>query len=139
LPGGIRKVFIRMLENRTAETGVENTFTNDLRNEFIRYDKVGDQETADAILSGVIETMGISTVSRRGTQTSLERRVTFSVALTLKRVDNGKVIWGRSLSAGETYDVSSDKLATEENKRRAVIVLSEDFAESVYNSLTGDF
>ncbi len=138
LPAGMKAVFIKVLENRTSETGVENTFTDDLRYEFIRFDKAAEQKTADAVLAGVIESMSVETVSRRGTQTSLERRVSFSVALTLKNRD-GKAVWARNISSDETYEVSSDKLATEENRRKAIVALSKNLAEAVYNSLTGDF
>jgi outer membrane lipopolysaccharide assembly protein LptE/RlpB len=138
LPAGLKTVFIQVLENRTSETGVENTFTADLRYEFIRNNKIAEQETADSVLSGVIESMSVETVSRRGTQTSLERRASFTVALKLKNRD-GKAIWARNISADETYTVSSDKLTTEGNRRKAIVELSKHLAEGVYNSLTGDF
>ena len=36
LPAGVESIFIEVLENRTAETGIENTFTNELIYEFTR-------------------------------------------------------------------------------------------------------
>jgi len=141
LPEGIRKISVTVLENRTGETGFENVMTNDLIYEFTRSRKasVTDREVADAVLSGVIQSMRDDTVSRKTEQTALERRVTISVNLRLVDTD-GKVLWAvKGLSANETYDVESDKLATEQNKRIALAKLSKRFAEKVFSSMTDDF
>jgi len=80
-----------------------------------------------------------NTVSRETEQTAIERRVTISVDLRL--VDTGgEILWAvKGLSANETYDVESDKLATEQNKRIALVKLSNRFAEKVFSSMTDDF
>jgi hypothetical protein len=83
--------------------------------------------------------MRIETISRRGTHSSLERRVTVTVDLKLTGPDS-RVIWSASgVSANEAYDVMPDKLATEQNRRNAISVLSKRLAERVYNRITGDF
>jgi len=141
LPEGIRKISVTILENRTQETGLENVVTNDLIYEFTRSGKakVTDREQADAILSGVIRSMRTATVTHRGEQTALERRVTISVDLKLTD-QAGQVLWAvKGLSANETYVVESDKLDTEENKREAIAALSKRMAEKVFNRMTGDF
>jgi len=139
LPSGIKTVCVTMLTNRTSETGVENTFTNDLIYEFTRNGKIASIDKADALLSGVVKSMSIETISRSGAQTSIERRVT--ITLDLKLTDNdGRIIWSvKGVSGNEAYDVASDKLSTEQNRRNAISTLSERLAEKVYNSLTEDF
>jgi outer membrane lipopolysaccharide assembly protein LptE/RlpB len=140
-PAGIKSVSIPILENRTSETGMENIITNDLIYEVTRDKKVAltSRSEADALLSGVIKSMSIETISRRGTHSPLERRVTVTVDLKLT-VPDGRVIWSASgVSANEAYDVMSDKLATEQNRRNAISVLSKRLAEKVYNRITGDF
>ena len=140
-PAGIKSVRISILENRTSETGMENIITNDLIYEVTRDKKVAltSMDKADALLSGVIKSMSIETISRRGTHSSLERRVTVTVDLKLTGPD-GRVIWSaRGVSANEAYDVMSDKLATEQNRRDAISVLSKRLAEKVYNRITADF
>lgn len=139
LPSGIKTVCVTMLTNRTSETGVENTFTNDLIYEFTRNGKIASIDKADALLSGVVKSMSIKTISRSGAQTSIERRVT--ITLDLKLTDNdGRIIWSvKGVSGNEAYDVASDKLSTEQNRRSAISTLSERLAEKVYNSLTEDF
>ena len=139
LPSGIKSVCVTILENRTSEIGVENTFTNDLIYEFTRNGKFAGIDKADALLSGVVKSMSIETISHSGAHTSIERRVRFT--LDLKLTDNdGRVIWSaKGVSDNEAYDVASDKLTTEQNRSKAISTLSERLAEKVYNSLTEDF
>jgi outer membrane lipopolysaccharide assembly protein LptE/RlpB len=140
LPGGIKSVAITVLENRTVETGAENIFTNALIYEFTRSGQatVTDVANADAVLSGIIERLSITTASRTGTLSVLERRITAYVALKLKNQD-GEVIWAAtSITADETYEVA-DMATIEQNKREAIVRLSERLAEVAYNQMTEDF
>ncbi len=141
MPEGIKSLSIKMLKNRTSETGAENIFTNDLIYEITSFGKVvlTKEDSADGILSGVIESMRVDAISHRDSYTSLERRVI--VTLSLKLTDQtGRVIWSaKDFSVSEDYIVSSDKQATERNRREAIKALSKRFAEKVYNRLTDDF
>jgi len=140
-PAGITSVSINMFENRTAETGVENVFTNDLIYEVTRDKKVAltSTNTADAILVGVIASMRTDTITHKGAYTSLERRVAVSVDLKMED-RNGRVIWtAKGVSANEVYDVASDKQTTEQNRRTAISTLSKRLAETIYHRLTEDF
>ncbi len=141
MPEGIKSLSIKMLKNRTSETGAENIFTNDLIYEITSFGKVvlTKEDSADGILSGVIESMRVDAISHRDSYTSLERRVI--VTLSLKLTDQtGRVIWSaKDFSVSEDYIVSSDKQTTERNRREAIKTLSKRFAEKVYNRLTDDF
>jgi hypothetical protein len=143
LPSNVKSIFIKVLENRTGETGVENVFTNDLIYEFARDNKVvlTSSNKADAILTGVIKYMRISTISRKGSHTPIERRV--QVAVDLKLTDpDGIVIWSaKGVSTNEAYavDPNNNKHVTEQNRRVAIAALSKRLAEKVYNDLTSDF
>lgn len=148
LPAGAGTVFVRMFENRTSETGLENIFTNDLIYEFIRSKKFANREKAEAVLSGVIRSMSVETISHGSTtHTSLERRVRVTVDVKLTAFDKnaiensgGRVIWSRKgISENEAYDVDDDKLVTEQNRKKALSTLSQRLAETVYNRLTEDF
>jgi len=141
LPEGIKSVSIKILKNRTSETGAENIFTNDLIYEITNRGKVvlTKEGNADGILTGVIKSMRVHAISRRDSYSSLERRVIFT--LNLKLTDpTGRVIWSaKDLSANEDYIVSSDKQTTESNRRKAITTLSKRLAEKVYNRLTDNF
>ena len=140
-PGNVHRLFVDMLENRTAETGIENTFTNDLIYEITRRKKVvlTGADRAEAVLSGTIKALTIETISHRGTMTSLERRVTVTVDLGLVKPD-GETVWSaRNVAENEEYAVSADKSTTEQNRRNAILALSKRLAENIYRRLTEDF
>jgi len=141
LPGGIQTIAIEIFQNRTPETGLENTITNDLIYEFTRKGRSvkKNSKEADAVLTGVIVSERITTISRQAQQSALARRVEIIVNLKLTGLDGG-VKWSRSgVSAFEDYNVATDKQANEISKRRAIETLSKRLAEKVYNRLTEDF
>ena len=139
LPAGIKRVFISVLDNRTAETGLENSITGDLRYEFIRNNRNANSDEAGAVLSGTVKSLRVETISRSGLHSSLERRVTVSVDLKLTD-RNGRVVWSvDGLADSESYRVESDDQATNVNKRAAVSALSKRLAENIYYRLTEDF
>ena len=141
LPEGIQTIAIEIFENRTPETGLENTITNALIYEFTRKGRSVQKNSkeADAILTGVIESERITTISRQAQQSPLARRVEIIVNLKLTG-SGGGVKWSASgVSEFEEYDVATDKQATETNKRQAIETLSKKLAEKVHNRLTDDF
>jgi outer membrane lipopolysaccharide assembly protein LptE/RlpB len=140
-PAGVRTIAVSVLENRTAESGIETVFTNDLVYEFTRSKvlRVADGNTADAVLSGTVVSLKVDTISHTASYQSEERRVTVRLALALKRAD-GEFIWSDPrLLDREAYKVSPDKLTTERNRRMAIEVLSERLAEKVHNRILEDF
>jgi outer membrane lipopolysaccharide assembly protein LptE/RlpB len=141
LPGGIQTIAIEIFENRTPETGLENTITNGLIYEFTRKGRKVQKNSkmADAILTGVIGSERITTISRQAQQSPLERRVVITVNLKLTGSD-GEVKWSATgVSEFQEYNVASDKEATETNKRRAIETLSKKLAEKIHNRLTDNF
>ena len=141
LPAGVQTIYIAVFENRTGEVGLENSLTNEVISEFVlkRKNSLRDINGAESILHGTIRSIRDETISRSGTNTPLERRVTVSVALLLKDRD-GKTLWSAgNVSANEAYDVNTDKQVTEENRRQALDVLFRRLAETIYNRLMEDF
>lgn len=142
LPGGVETVSIPLLTNRTSETGLETVMTNALIVQMNRRQggSVLDAEKAQAALSGTIDTLGHDTLARRGTHTSLERRVYVVVSLMLTR-KNGEQLWkGNGLRAEQAYVViDGDPISTDANRRRAIGQLAERLAETVVRRLTDDF
>ena len=141
LPSGITSISIEMFKNRTAETGVETIITNDLIYEFTRHEQVvlTGSDKADAILTGVVQSIGERTISHRGEYTSNERRVILKLDLQLKDKSGG-VIWSaKDVSDNEAYKVLPNKQATERNKKVAIQRLSKRLSETIFNRLTADF
>ncbi|MBN1931945.1 MAG: hypothetical protein JW786_10105 [Desulfobacterales bacterium] len=141
LPFDIKSICITVFENRTSETGLENIFTNDLAYEFTCSNQVAlaTKEKADTFLTGVIESIQIESISHRRKLSAIERRV--KVILSLSLSDRaGNLIWSlKRISANETYEVASNKLTTEQNRKIALSTLSKKTAERVFDRLTENF
>jgi outer membrane lipopolysaccharide assembly protein LptE/RlpB len=141
LPSGIKRIHVAMLENHSADTGVENVLTNDLIYEFVRSGDavVSDRESADAVLTGKIVSISSGAIAHTTTDVSSQRRVTVRVDLQL--IDShGEVVWQRDgFSAEEAYEVAVNKLDTEQNRKDAIGILSKRLAEKIYGGLTEDF
>jgi len=141
LPEGVQKVSVAIFKNNTAETGLENTFTNDLIYEFIRSGRTvfPDRENADAVISGTVRSIGVASAVRTDSSSSTERRVTITVDVKLTARD-GRVIWSaKDVSEDQTYIVEEDKQATDENKNDAIEYVSKRLAEYVIRRMTDDF
>lgn len=140
LPAGTTRVYIDIFQNRSGETGVESIFTDDLIKEFVlkRKSALSPSAESSAVLTGSIDYIRDLTIAHKTQRTSTQRRVLASVSVKL--VDGGKVIWAANgITANEAYAVAEDKLATEQNKRDAIKVLSRRLAEKIFNRLTDNF
>ena len=141
-PGDTERLFVKVLENRTQETGVENIVTAALLSELTlrkTNNLASGLDKADVVLSGAVEAVEIGTIATRTRDTAGERRVTVTVALKLSKQD-GNVVWStRGLSDDEGYLVVADNERTDQNRRDAIRLLSQRIAEKVVNRLSDDF
>lgn len=142
-PEGTQSIFIPIFENRTSESGLEKLITNDLIYEFTRNRKdilAGSADNAEAVLQGIIHSIGIETISRNDPNTSTERSVSLSLDMKLV-VPDGRVIWQvKGINSNEAYIVLPDnKYKTVQNRREAIAKLSQRLAEKVYTRMTDNF
>jgi hypothetical protein len=141
-PGDSDRLFVKLLENRTQETGVESIVTAALLSELTlrkTHGLASGIDHADVVLSGEVEEVAIRTISTRNKDTAGERRVTVSVELELKKQD-GSVVWAaKRLADDEAYIVDADKERTDQNRRNAIRVLSQRIAEKAVNRMSDDF
>lgn len=141
-PRGLNTIFVRLIENQTAEIGAEFVLTDQLKNEFIRKYRreVVPEDQAEGILSGRITQVRSWTIARRSAQASLEKRVSVTIDLTLKN-QAGEVVWfTRGMSGSEVYKVSqTDYALTERNKREAIELVCLRLGEEAYYRMTEDF
>ena len=141
-PGNTESLFVKVLENRTQETGVENIVTAALLSELTlrkTNNLASGLDNADVVLSGVVEAVEIGTIATRTRDTAGERRVTVTVALKLTKQD-GNVVWStQGLTDDQGYFVVADNERTDQNRRDAIRLLSRRMAEKVVNRLSDDF
>jgi len=142
-PGGAKSIFIPILENRTSESRLEKSVTDDLIYEFTKNRKdmlAGSIGDADAVLYGIIHSISIETISRDNPSTSSERSVKLSADMKLVAPE-GRVIWRvQGITANEAYNVvPDDKHRTVQNRREAISKLSQRLAEKIYTRMTDNF
>lgn len=141
LPGGVERIAINVLVNRSSENGIEATITNAVIEEFTRRRQaVVPVEEAQATVMGSIDSISWDTLSRRGVHTATERRVNVMISLVLKGKD-GTVLWqGSRLSARQAYAVvGGDKPATDANRRQAIELAAQRIAETAYRRMVDNF
>jgi hypothetical protein len=141
LPAGVETIFIAVLENRTSNVGVETTFTDDLINQFIlnRKDALASRSRADAVLSGVIDSIFERRITQTGGGESIQRELTVVVSLRLND-QQGRQLWSaRNVQARQTFEVGASRQETDQNKREAYDYLSDKLSQRIYNRLTEDF
>lgn len=141
-PGDTERLFVKVLENKTQETGVENIVTEALLNELTlrKTDELASGfDDADVILSGAVDLVTIRTISVGQPDVADERRVTVTVDLNLTKKD-GSVVWAaKGLVDFEEYFVVDDTERTDQNRRDAIRVLSRRIAERTVNRFSDDF
>ena len=141
-PGDTERLFVKVLENKTQETGVESILTAALLNELTlrKTDELASGiDDADVILNGTVSLVTIRTISERQPDVADERRVTVSVDLELTKKD-GSIVWtAKGLSDFEEYIVDRDPEQTDANRRNAIKVLSKRIAERTVNRFSDDF
>jgi outer membrane lipopolysaccharide assembly protein LptE/RlpB len=141
-PGDTERLFVKVLENKTQETGVESIVTEALLNELTlrkTNQLASGIDDADVVLSGVVNLVTINTVSVSKPDVADERRVNVTVDLILTQKDDSIVWAANGLSDFEEYFVDTDTEQTDANRRDAIRVLSKRIAERAVNRFSDDF
>jgi outer membrane lipopolysaccharide assembly protein LptE/RlpB len=142
LPGGVDRLAVNVLLNRSSVSDIESTVTNALVNEIERRrpGAIVNGDRAEATLAGTIDSITWDTVSHRDANSAAERRVYVVISLVLSDVD-GKVLWKRArLAAEQAYTVTDgDKITTENNRRQAIDLAAQRVAETAYQRMVDNF
>ena len=131
-----------VLQNQTAEIGIETQFTNAIISQFVRWKKlqIKPRGEADAVLGGRVSNIRTRAIVRLGPQETLETRITVTLQITLKRAENGEILWqNQDLSYYDDYVQSPDPLTTSRNRRKAIEEIALFLAEKVHNDIFEDF
>ena len=141
-PGEIQSIAIDVLENRTAEIGLETTFTNAIINEFVRWKKipVKPRKEAEAVLAGSIARINTREVSHFSKEKTATTRVTITLALTLKRIETDEVLWKtKNLSYFDDYVETGNALNTAILRRDSLRKIAEFLAEKIHRDMFEGF
>jgi len=140
-PGDIKSIAVDVLENNTAEIGLESVFTNAILNEFIRWKRlpIKPRKQADGVLGGSLANIKIREVSNVDSNKTLTSRVTITLKLNLKRVETDEILWKKDYSYYEEYVETGNSLDTSLLRRQATSKIAEYLAEKIHIDMFEDF
>jgi hypothetical protein len=141
-PGEIHSIAIDVLDNRTAEIGLETTFTNAIINEFVRWKRlpVRPRTQAEAVLGGSIARIKTQELSHFSKDKTATTRVTITLALTLKRVETDEILWKtKNLSYFDEYVETGSALDTAILRRNSLRRIAEFLAEKIHRDMFEEF
>ena len=140
-PGDIKSIAIDVLQNNTAQIGLESVFTNAILNEFIRWKRlpIKPRKEAEGVLGGSIAKIQIREISHVDSNKTLTSRVTITLKLNLKRVETDEVLWKKDYSYHEDYVETGNSLDTALLRRQATDKIAEYLAEKIYIDMFEEF
>ena len=137
----VTRVSVAIFENKSTQSRAGMYFTNELIREIAAKTDtivVGADNTTRKI-SGTVQSITFSTLSRSSSEDVTERQVTAKIDVVLTGA-GGKILWSeKNFSATESYEVSDDSVDDEANKREAVELIAERVAERLVSRMTNDF
>ncbi len=140
-PGDIKSIAVDVLQNNTAEIGLENVFTNAIVNQFVQWKKlpIKPRKEADGVLGGSIAGINIQEVSHVDSDKTLTTRMTITLKLSLKRVETDEILWQRNYSYYDDYVETGNALDTALLRRGAASQIAEYLAEKIYIDMFENF
>ena len=139
-------IAIPYFENKTFEAEAVTIFTYAVVNEFIESKrlKVEGIDKADLVLYGTVKELNENSIGYSRDDKAREYRIWATLELSLEEKSTGTVLWKRKNLAHDNEYLSAD-LRTEEitvvdaSKRKALVLLAEDLAERIHDSIVQGF
>ncbi len=139
-------IAIPYFENKTFEAEAVTIFTYAVVNEFIESKrlKVEGIDKADLILYGTIKELNEQSIGYSSDDKAREYRIWATLELSLEEKSTGTVLWKRNMLTHDNEYLSAD-LRVEEitvieaSKRKALVLLAEDLAERIHDSIVQGF
>lgn len=141
----VSRVSVSIFENKSTESRAGISFTNELIREITAKTDtlVVDAGNAARKISGTVQSITFSTLSRSSSEDVMEREVTAKVDVVLTGA-GGEILWSvKRFLATESYRVpdriSGVAVDDEDDKREAVDLIAERVAERLVSQMTNDF
>jgi outer membrane lipopolysaccharide assembly protein LptE/RlpB len=137
LPAGIKAVHVTLFENRSGESGAENTFTNAFINELLMKTdaQVTDKSHARGFITGIIRSISVGDLTRSSDDAVLQGRVNATMDLSMTD-DKGHVVWEvKGYNDNKVYTASSSNVTDESAKQEAVEEIARRLSEKLVSSM----
>ena len=140
-PGDIKSIAIDVLQNNTAEIGLENVFTNAIINQFVQWKRlpIKPRKEAGGVLGGAITGINTQEVSHVDSQKTLTTRLIITLKITVKSVETDEILWQRNYSYYEDYVETGNALDTGLLRRQAADEIAQYLAEKIYMDMFEEF
>jgi hypothetical protein len=134
-------IAIPYFENKTFEAEAVTIFTYAVVNEFVESKrlKVENIDKADLVLYGKIIKLNERSIGYSSDDKAREYRISGTLELSLEEKSTGTVLWKRNMTHDNEYLSSIDITLIEASKRRALVILAEDLAERIHDSIVVGF
>ncbi|HIC90589.1 MAG TPA: hypothetical protein EYP21_00705 [Syntrophaceae bacterium] len=135
LPPDVRSIAIPVFSNNTSELGIETIFTNAVIDEFLHSNllPIKDESQADAVLLGTIKSIDISSLAYDRRDVSIQNRLTLYLDIVLRTQKDGTVLWQvKNLADNQEFEVCSDPVRTEANRKEAIREIAIRTAEKIH-------
>ena len=141
LPPGVSSVSIPLFKNRAGEPNLETTLTNALKDAFIRDGRISikNQKTAEAIITGVVETYGLRPLSydAQNRVTSYQATISARIVMTLK--GSGSTYMRQRVETNWRYEVDPSLAVAESSRNLATEKASKKMAEQIVSLVIDSF
>jgi len=134
-------VSIPIFSNKTYKPDLESLLLNNLIGEFAKRKglRVVDRQASEYTLSGEVLTYDKVAVAYTGDDIVKEYTATMTIAATLRKNSNQKVIWRGQLSWSQDLPASSDIAIQQNSEDAAIQVICQRIAEQLYLKIHNDF
>lgn len=135
MPPGIKSIHVPVLENKTAEPGIEDFITQALTQAVVQSGRVriaANAQEADATLEGSIVEYRLASVSFDRGANVTSYRLTIALALTFKDLKQNKVLWKQDrIEERADFQVAGQVTQTLAREEQAVQRAAVDVARAI--------
>lgn len=139
----VRRIEIRMFENRSSEPGLERLLADAVQEEFARRGVLTPTwapGSGDLVLRGMIRDVQVKTTAFSSVGMTLEDQVSVRLDVSVARASDAESIYQRTgLLETERFAASADPQVYEANKEEALRRITAEVAARIHNELFQTF
>jgi len=139
----VRRIEIRMFENRSDEPGLERVLADSLQEEFARRGVLAPTWTpgsGDLLLQGMIREVQLQPVAFSSVGMTLEEQISVRLDVSVARASDAESVYERSdLQVSERFTPSSDPQVYQTNKEEALRRITAEVAARIHDELFQTF
>ncbi len=142
LPGGVEKLYVPLVVNKSSEPQLENKMSNRLSEVLPRNSKltlVENQQDADGILEATIISYSKHAISYDRDDDIGEYRAVIVMDAVLRQAGTEEVLWQRTLRWSSDYTADTNKNIQSDLEKQAIDEITLRLAEETLFQLTDDF